>query len=1097
MLKKLAISICLLGIMALISGLVYAQGTTGSISGVVLDQTGAVVSGANIVVTSNDTGQQRNSNSNEDGSFSIPALPAGKYQVKVSQDSLNVVLEGVVVSLTQVTVLKVELQATTVAEVVTITAAPTLVQTESTQLGRNVDEQTLRQLPLPTRNFQQLLTLSPGTSSNLSNNTELGRGDATISVNGQRTTSNNVRINGVDANSIGTNSTPNIAVPATDTIQEFIVQTSLYDASNGRSAGGSVEAITKSGTNSIHGSVYEFLRNRSLNANDFFLNSAGQDKPVLTRNQFGFVLGGPVIKNKTFFFVSYQGTRERNGASLNNSLSFPIIPTGLTDSNRTAAGLATAFGLPVAAISPIAVSLLQAKLPNGQFIVPSPTTASGLTPLSAVSRFREDQYNINIDHKFSDTHSLTGKWFSADNPILQSNYNFAGLGNGPTQLPGFGGDLDLINRVFSLTDTYIFSANVINQARFGYTRIRATSAPQEPFTASQFGINNPQSGLFPGLPTVQVVGLFTFGSSAFADQSSTINSFTYNDTLSITAGRHRVRLGAEFRRSQVNFFFNAFTRGQLVFPTFANFLAGQSISILGTGVFDRALRTNEFSSFVQDDYKVNDRLTFNVGLRYEYFGNPTEKRGRLINFIPDQFKSGLPTSPAGPPNGFVQPGNAKNPIAGVPTTDDGLVENDLNNFAGRFGFAFKPLKSDRLVLRGGYGIYYDRISTRTINTQVLNFPFFSLGTRVLGPLSDPFAPVPAPSAFPVIPTVPSTLGVPISGIFLDPNFRTPYVQQYNFNVQYQFAKDFLLEVGYVGSKGTKLLQVKTLNQPVYNKATGQFTLPLGPFLSSQKNAAGGIQQVQSSSNSHYDSLQISLTKKLSRGVQFLASYTLAKSIDDYSGSAINELTGLPGDQFNTGTNRGLSDFDRRNRFVLSGIFDLPKVKIASRPAALLLNNWQVATILTLQSGLPFSVIDNPSNFILQRASLVPGMDPELDGSVKDRLNQYFNTAAFVPSRQVLAGTILNPFFDGNSPFGNLGRNTLIGPAQRNVDISMIKYIPIKETFNMEFRAEFFNAFNTVNFANPNANIAVPATFGRVTATSAGPRVIQFALKFNF
>lgn len=1076
----------------------YAQGTTGDISGVISDQTGAALAGVSIIVKSQDTATERELTANESGIFTARLLPAGKYTVTINVEGFKgVILQDVQVNITQVTSLKLALEPATVSEVITVTATPALVQSESTQLGRNIDERTLRQLPLPTRNFQQLLTLSAGTSANLSNNTDLGRGDSIISVNGQRTTSNSVRINGVDANSIGTNSTPNIAVPATDTIQEFIVQTSLYDASNGRNAGGNVEAVTKSGTNNFHGNAYEFLRNRSLNSNDFFLNAAGQPKPVLTKNQFGFTLGGPIVRDKVFFFGSYQGTRERNGASLSNSLSFPTIPVGLKDNNRTATGLSAAFGLPASIISPIAVSLLQARLPNGQFVIPTATTSTGLTPISGISKFQEDQFNINIDYRLSDKNTIVGKVFSANNPTTQANYNFAGLGNGPTQLPGFGGDLDLINRVVSLTDTYIFSPNIVNQARFGFNRIRVNSQPQEPFTAKQFGITSPTGNLYSGLPTIQVLGLFTFGSSPFADQASTINTFNYNDTLSITAGRHRIRLGAEYRRSQVNFFFNAFTRGQLIFPTFASFLAGQSISLLGSGVFDRALRVNEFSAFAQDDIKVNNRLTLNLGIRYEYFGNPTEKQGRLINFLPEQFKAGALTALASPPNGFVQAGNAEKPIAGVPLVSDSLIDNDLNNIAPRFGFAYKPFNNDRFVLRGGYGIYFDRVSTRSVNTQVLNFPFFSLATAVGRPLATPFAAVPQPSVFPVIPTIPSLLGVPISGIFLDPNFRTPYIQQYNLNIQYALSKDFLLEVAYVGSKGTKLLQVVSLNQPVYNRATNQFTLPLGPFLSTQKNPAGGIQQVQSSSNSHFDSLQLSLTKQFSKGLQFLASYTLGKSIDTYSGAAINELTGIPGDQFNTSGNRGLSDFDRRNRFVFSGVYDVPKFNVQSKLASRLVNGWQVSGILTLQSGLPFSVVDAPSNFILQRANVVAGANAEKSGDVKDRLNSFFNTAAFLPSRQALVGTTLNPFFDPNAPFGNLGRNTLTGPGQKNLDISIVKFIPIKESFNMEFRSEFFNAFNTVNFSNPNSNIAVPATFGRITSTSSGPRVIQFALKLNF
>ncbi|HET7288558.1 MAG TPA: carboxypeptidase-like regulatory domain-containing protein, partial [Pyrinomonadaceae bacterium] len=396
-------------------------------------------------LTSLVTAQEREAVTNESGDFVFTLLPAGSYKLEITASGFRtVVVDEVKINVTQTTTLPVRLDPATVSGMVTIKAEAPLVQQETSQVGRTIEEQTIRQLPLPTRNFQQLLTLSPGTSSSVANNTELGRGDAIISVNGQRTTSNNVRINGIDANSIGTNSTPNIAVPATDSLQEFIVQTSLYDASQGRNAGGNVEAITKSGGNGFHGNAYYFLRNNALNANDFFLNAAGRPRPVLSRNQFGGTLGGPILRDRLFFFGSYQGTRERNGASLNNSLMFPIIPPQLRDDNRTAAGLAAAFGLSVASINPVMVSVLNAKLPNGQFAIPSAATASGLTPISGLSRFRENQFNANFDLRLNDKHTINSKNFFASNPTFQSNYNFAGLGNGVTQLPGTGGSLDII-----------------------------------------------------------------------------------------------------------------------------------------------------------------------------------------------------------------------------------------------------------------------------------------------------------------------------------------------------------------------------------------------------------------------------------------------------------------------------------------------------------------------------------------------------------------------------------------------------------------------------------------------------------------------------
>lgn len=1090
----------------------FAQGGTGQLSGNVVDANGAVVAGATVKLTSRATAQEREIVTNDSGDFAFTLLPAGTYKLEITANGFRTVLvDEVRINVTQTTTLPIRLDAATVSGMVTINAEAPLVQQETSQVGRVVEEQTIRQLPLPTRNFQQLLTLSPGTSSSVSNNTELGRGDSIISVNGQRTTSNSVRINGIDANSIGTNSTPNIAVPATDTLQEFIVQTSLYDASQGRNAGGNVEAITKSGGNEYHGDAYYFLRNKALNANDFFLNAAGRPKPTLSRHQFGGLLGGPIIKNRLFFFGSYQGTRERNGASLNNSLMFPFIPAQLRDDNRTAAGLAAAFGLPLASISPVMVSVLNAKLASGQFAIPSPATASGLTPISGLSRFRENQFNANFDLRLSDKHTLAIKNFSASNPTFQANYNFAGLGNGVTQLPGTGGSLDIIQDLNSITDTYVFSPTIVNQARFGFSRLRVTSVAEEPFTAAQFGINNPLKNLFPGMPTLTVTGLFTLGSSPFADQSSRINAFTYGDTLSVISGNHRLRFGGEYRRSQVNFYFNAFSRGQVIFSSFNNFLIGNGVSIIGSGVFDRALRVNDWSGFAQDDWKVNDRLTLNLGVRYDFYGYPVDERGRLVNFIPEQFRQGTTAAPTGPPNGFVQAGNGT--LSGVPTVADTLVPNDKNNFAPRVGFALRLNKAGSLALRGGYGIYYDRFSTRYANTQLLNYPYLALAVGlpgILRTMADPFIPVPQPGAFPVNPTIPSPLsplapivGVPISGIFIDPKLRTPYVQQYNVNVQWEFFKDYLLEVGYVGSKGTKLLQVITLNQPVYNRTTNTFAAPFGTALSIQKNVAGGIQQVQSTSNSDYNSLQVSVTKRFSRGLQFLSAYTYGKSKDYYSGGTINELFAVAGDQFNWKTNYGPSDFDRRHRFVTSFVYDLPKLVSDSNSANFLLNNWQLNGILTLQTGTPFSIVDIVGNNIIQRANFAAGAGGNVltSGSTQSRLNQFFNTSAFVISRPILAGTAVgtpnNPSFDPNNPFGNTPRNFLYGPGQKNMDFSVVKFIPIRESVKAEVRAEFFNLFNWANFANPNTNIAVPSTFGRITATSAGPRVIQFAFKLNF
>ncbi len=1117
---------------AALANSVSAQGTTGQISGTVTDPNGAVVQGANVTTTNLGTNFSRSQTTGEDGVYAFQLLPPGRYRVTATASGFQKTSIEAVVNITQTTNVNVALSVGGVnVDPVIVTAETPVLQNETSQTGRVVEGETIRQLPLPTRNFQQLLTLQAGAQSSVSNNTELGRGDSTITVNGQRTTSNSVKINGVDANSIGTNSTPNIAVPASDSLQEFIVQTSLYDASNGRNAGGNVEAVTRSGSNDIRGNVYYFLRNKNLNANEPFVKARGIERPILDRNQYGVTLGGPIVKDRVFFFGSYQGTRERNALSLANSLTFPSIPLGLTDTNRTSAGLIAAFG--VAAVNPVSLTILNARLPDGSFAIPSSGAGSAAsncplaslggninrcpisTPQTGLSRFTENQFNANLDFTISDKHTFGSKIFFADNPTKQANYNFAGLGNGTSQLVGFGGDLAIKQTLLSFTDTYIINSNISNQARFGFNRLLVTSVPEEPFTANQLGITSPLQNLFPGAPTLTVAGLdanFAFGSSVLADQSSRINAYSLQDTVSIVSGKHRIRIGGEFRYSTVKFYFNSFSRGQVIFSSFNNFLTGTGTSIIGSGVFDRSFKVKDFNAFIQDDYKVTDRLTLNFGLRYDFYGLPVEEQGRLVNLLPDQLVIGTAANPAPPPNGLVQAEGGGLP--GVPTVEKTLVPTDKNNFAPRIGFAYRVDEAGKLVVRGGYGIYYDRISTRFANTQLFNYPYLALGIGLPGLLrtfSDPFVPIPQPSAFPTAATIPSPLspiapfvGVPVSGVFVDPELKTPYIQQYNLGVQWEFARNTVLEVGYVGNSGSKLLQVITLNQPVYSAATNSFAPPLaaGSIISVNKNVTGGVQQVQTTSESNYNSLQVSLTKRFSKGLQVLGAYTYGRSFDYYSGSGLNELTNIPGDQFNWRTNYGRSDFNRDQRLVVSGVYDLPKYDSGSKFAKALLNNWQIAGIMVFQTGLPFSVIDNPGNAVISRANYNSAFGGSIytSGDVSDRLGGFFSTGAFVTSRPRLDGTsvgiVNNPTFDPNAPFGNTPRNFLTGPGQKNIDFSVIRFIPFTERIRGEIRAELFNVFNWVNYANPVNNIAL-GNFGQITSASTGPRVIQLGFKLNF
>jgi Carboxypeptidase regulatory-like domain/TonB-dependent Receptor Plug Domain len=1070
--------------------------TTGLLTGTVKDPSGATVPNAKLTLLS-PSGEERTGTTAADGSYRFPLLAPGSYTLSIDAPGFQTYqATGIAIRITEATELSPSLAIAGAAVSVDVTSEVPLVQTASATTGRVIGEQQIRELPLPTRNFQQILTLSPGTVASLSNNTEMGRGDVNISVAGNRSTSNNVVVDGTQINSPGTNSTPNISVPAPDAIQEFIVQTSLYDATQGRNAGGNVAVVTKSGENVVHGSGWEFFRNRELNANDFFLNAAGRPRPVLNRNQFGGTLGGPIVKDKTFFFASYQGTRERNGASLTNSLSFPNIPAGLTNDRSLAALNALnvslyAPGATVPALSPISAKLLQAKLPDGSWAIPSAAGAAAspaipvVTPLSGVSTLREDQFNINIDQSIGQNNRLSGKVFYSDTPQYQSLFSF--VGSNPFQIPGYGGDIDFHNRVVSLNDSHIITPSLINQAHFGYSRINGPSSPQEPLKNSDVGINNPLCATNPsfcGLATIQVLGLFSIGSTTLADQKSTVQSFEWTDMLTWTHGKHLVRFGGEARRYRVDFFFNFFSRGQINFNSFKDFLDGNiAFGLLGNGVHDRGMRATDGAAFIQDDYKVSDSLTLNFGLRFQRQGGISEIRGRLANFDPSVLPAYNPactvTAPCTTGTGFtiLKPGEPLNP--------------STNDFAPRFGFAWKPPAAKNLVVRGGYGVYFDRFSTRVANLQIFNYPFDIVGLG-LGSFANPF-PNLANVTFPINPpTVPSPVpfyyaGVPlattptaISGIYVSHNFRTPYVQQYSLGVQWEVFRDWMAEVGYVGAKGTKLVNVYTLNQ-----GTSPLTAPYGAAVFSTNKALNGFQLATTDADSIYNSLQSSLTKRFSKGLQFLASYTYSKSIDDASGAPTNEFAAVPGNQQNRASNRSVSDFDRPNRFVLSGTYSLPKFYGGkSSVAARLANDWQLGGIVTLQSGAPYSVICVSGSALYNRADLLPNQAASLSGSAQS-LTHYFNTSAFAP-------TCTN-----TAPFGNSGRNILRGPDQRNVDLSAVKFIPVKEAVKMEFRTEFFNTFNRVTFALPNNNVLVPATLGTITSTAAGPRVIQFALKVSF
>ena len=1140
--------------------------TTGRIAGTVKDQAGAVIVGAEVSVINKATGDGRKVNTDKEGNYAAPLLPPGTYRVRVAASGFDTkIFDNVQVAITETTLANAELTvAGVIVDPVEVRITP-FIQRDGPQLGRVVDSRAVAELPLATRNFTQILGLSPGTAVDLPDNTALGRNAQNISVNGARTTQNNYQLNGVDGNNIRNNNFQGLSLPAPETIQEFKVQTSLYDASFGRSGGGNVQAVTKSGGNDFRGSAYEYFRDDALNANNPFLKAAGVKRPVLKRNVFGGLVGGPIKKDRALFFVSYQGTRERNSASLNSLSSNVLIAPGLTD-DRSEQTLRRTFNVP--SINPIALSLLNVKLPSGQFLIPTPQ-ANGRYSSSSPSISREDQFNANIDHRVNRRNWLAVKFFFSNAPQTQALF-------GGTNVPGFAAEQEPRNRLISIQDIHTFSSTVINEARIGYNLRQQSSFPHEPVKDSDVGISRANEDSFPGLSLIRIApngGGIVFGTaSILIDQEIAASSTTLADVLSITRGKHSIRTGGEIIYYQENATENLNVGGQIDFNNFKDFLTGAVLqSVFGTGINYRSLRATDYSFFVQDDWKITRRLTLNLGLRYELDMPPYDTRGRLTDFDPALYKARLEVDgngrPVGPPiGGFVQAGNVipQYDLPDVPNVGKRIVKSiDPNNFAPRIGFGYSPLDSNRLVVRGGYGIFYSRVSFTHLSTAIQLPPNYIVGRRAATDadrpsFANPFFAVPSVDKFPTF-----VQGIDLATLAYDRNFRTPYFQQYNASVQYAVSKDLVLEIAYVGGRGLNLLTNVGINQarlaspqhPVINEVLSGLNLPgamittntpgnaqlRAPFqgvsLSSFGVSVPGFGQTQTTAKSSYNSLQISATRRFSRGLQFLAAYTFAKSIDNASGGAIGaagiDSGPIFGNQLDDRANRGVSNFDRTHRFVVSYLWDLPRPASApsSSTGRLLLSNWQVAGIITAMSGLPIDIVDSNAGSLylglsngLSRPSWAPG---GTHSTVTSNIpaGYFFNPFAF--ARPVVMAGQLIPRSNGTAvggptcgqptvlctDFGDVGRNVLRGPKQVNVDFSVIKRFPFRESKNIELRAEFFSLFNHVNLANPISNFnAVPLTsidpntgriigdpgnFGRITSTSNNPRLIQFAVKLNF
>jgi hypothetical protein len=1167
-------------------------GATGAITGTVQDPSGAFVANAQVVITNQDTGVlERTLTTGPDGSFTAPLLPVGTYALSIQSSGFaEGKFPGIVVRVTETTRMIAKLTTKSVQQKIEVEAEVQAVDTSDATTGQAIDSDTIRALPLATQNFQQLLTLSTGAQSDLNAAAQLGRGNVRIQVNGQREDNNNYLIEGISATDYNVAELTNTPLPNPDVIQEFKVQTSLYDASQGRNGGGNINAILKSGTNTIHGDAYEFFRNTALDANEYFLKGSGSPRPVIQQNIFGGSLGGPVGPGGKlgFFFVNYQGTRQRSGDSPGTLIStfIPYVPAADRGTSAAAqANLAADFGVPSA--DPVAVSLLafqsnQFGGPANGYLFPLPSnvpagTAAGSLVQFTVSKpgkFTDDQFTANWDHEFrSSRDALAARFFFSDSeqdiPFgaggLQASLGAAASGtdlNFPYQLP-------IHDRVFVVSETHVFSPRLVNDFRFGLIHIDNSATNVNPVTVADAGIDRPTSNLTNSIYKFTfVTSGFQFGPTPQANQSQTQNNYNFVDNLSWVKGAHTFTFGGQYIRANLDKLFPQVFNGQLFFTNtsatetdFGNFVGGTpEFSFGGGGVYNHKYRQNNSAIFAQDDWKANPNLTVNLGLRTEFLGAWTDGDCHIGNIESDLTKSG--TYP------FIYPSCVnKLGVSGLTGNAAGSTfKNSVSTGWGpRVGFAWDVMGSHTTTVRGGYGIYYVREDVGAVDQLSFQSPFIPIvffGQTPGFTMSDFFTGTPAtnPNAVPAAGTLsgawlpclaqltsfPDTNGAANYGGCTGPgvnstqnlfvlevprHFVVPNTQQWNLTIQRELGKRWVLEVGYVGTRGIHLRETRDAIQSVNASPSNPFTVSdtsgntytittntvanaIARTPTPGLNGYSGYQIFANDAYSIYHALQATGSRRWG-GNYFQAAYTFSKNIDATStgNTAFNTAYN---DQSNINASRGISDFNRPHRLAVSYAYDLPFFGHATGAKKAAFGGWQVSGVTIFQSGLPFSIYDSSAGtgFLgqgstpLLGASLTPGATIGgglSSGNIHQRAaNGYLNPAAFTPAPQLYPTQCLSDPNFCTTGFGDLARNVYHGPFQQNWDVSFLKHFRIGERQDVRFAADFFNLWNHTNFANPTvtdieAYLASPTNspFGKIVGTNGNPRLIQFSLHWSF
>jgi hypothetical protein len=1107
-------------ILALISvgalvGHVAGQTTQGGIVGTVRDEKGAYIAGAKVTVTSPTTGLQRTTKTEENGVFHIMALPTGAYEIKTEATGFaTATTTAIEVGVDQVRSIDVVLHVGARTEVVEVESQAALTQVESSKLGEIIDNRKVEDLPLNGRDFAQLARLNPGVASSGGGGGQQGGegGVSGYSSNGQRSTSNNFLVDGIDNNDYFGGAAAQI--PSIDSIQEFEVQTNTFSAEYGRNTGSVVNLVTKSGSNQIHGSVYEFLRNDALDARNFF-NRSAFPKSALRLNQFGGTLGGPIVKNKTFYFLNYEGFRRSAGIT-----RITNVPT----SDERMGNFTDQNGNPIS----ITVDPVSAELFN-LFPASNLNDPSGNFISSPVQTDATDQFLVKVDHHLGATDTLSARF---SRTRIDTFFPFT-PGQSGTNIPGYGVNQAGANALVALSYTHVISPRTLNEARFGFTRSNISLVTQPGPQAETYGFNTGYPANSPlslgNIPMLAFSGGFVSGSAAVTNLGGAIdqpsrtatNTFQWIDNLSHSTARHSFKVGGDIRYSQLNRIYDLAFSGQLSFSGLDNTAGtdseGNPVNIpnplidFALGIPDGALqfvgdshrnfRTTSYGIFAQDSFKLRPNVTLNYGIRYELNTVLHEAHGRLSSWWPQNYKTFLdPTDPT------IQSNLPALEASGVVTQGGvgGVYDGDHNNIAPRIGLAWDIFSNGKTVVRAGYGVFYETIIGNIPGNVMLNPPY----------LPDFFTPFPfaswpnafAPSSFPVLTVT-------------QKNLRTPYAQHFNFGIQHELPGRMLLDLAYVGTTGTKLPRFVQVDQAYITKdkidqlapdvVTRMEMLGIPSFVAEFLNdnqlygqmpsivrtpyfGFAQLFQAQDSVSSNYHSLQAKLDKRFSHGLSFLTSYTWSHSIDGASvffGSGANATTIFPQDNYNLAAERGSSDFDMRHRLSFSLNYEIPALRSLPTPLG---KGWELGAILTLQTGQPFSVLTGQGLSGTGLGNDRPNVIADPNAGPRT-VQQWFNTSAFVPNDPLT--------------FGNAGRNIVSGPGYRDFDFSLLKNTKIGERMNVQFRAEFFNVVNHPSFALPNNILAAP-NFGALFQTpdaaqnnvglgSGGPRLLQLALKLSF